>query len=135
MNRESLPPLLRGVGSTMILLATITAIVTARRDIQNTQVNRAARERAATEHPVATGLEALTGEIRDLKSELEERSATEEVLESSWVEMLGIVGTAFIACSFYAEAIVKMRAQPNNEDSKPKPSDNLAKPETGKALQ
>ena len=119
MNRDSLPPLLRGVGTTMFLAAAIFAIVLARRDITNTEAQReAAHRRTASEYQGAKGLDALTGQLQQLKSELESRSLAEEVFDSPWVEMLSIVGTAFLATSFYAEAILKMRPQPKNEAPK-----------------
>src|ERR1700741_5071517 len=106
MNRESLPPLLRGVGTTMFLVAAIVAIVLARRDIANTAAQReAAHQRTGNQYQGANGLGAIADQIQELQTELEARNLAEEVLESPWVEMMSIVGTAFLATSFYAEAI------------------------------
>jgi hypothetical protein len=99
----------------MFLVAAVVAIVLARRDIANTAAQRKAAHRiAASKYQGVTGLDALTGQVQELKSELESRSLAEEVFDSPWVEMLSIVGTAFLATSFYAEAIIKMRPQPNH---------------------
>jgi hypothetical protein len=107
----------------MFLVAAIVAIVLARRDIASTEAQREAAHRiAATKYQGATGLDALSGQFQQLKSELESRSLAEEVFDSPWVEMLSIVGTAFLATSFYAEAIIKMRPQPQNETPKRRPS-------------
>ena len=113
----------------MFLVAAIVAIVVARRDIANTEAQReAAHRRTATEYQGAKGLDALAGQIQGLKSELESRSLAEEVFDSPWVEMLSIVGTAFLATSFYAEAIIKMRPQPSNEGPKTQSSLPARKP-------
>jgi hypothetical protein len=102
MTLDSLPPLLRGIGTTVILATALVAIITARQTIEKQ------RRQAAQAAPIAAlqldpGLSNLTKEVAELRSEVEQQNVGEEVLESTGVEWLGLIGTAIIASSFYVE--------------------------------
>lgn len=89
---------------TVILLATVIAFVIARQDVRN---------RAAIRHPVSVAdktkasVDSLSEDIRQLRSEVEEETVVEEVLENPWFDWTGFAGTAIVISSFYMEWMVR----------------------------
>ena len=75
---ESLPPLLRGSGTTIILVATIVGAVQARLELKATSANKA-----------------------------QEESIVDDVVLNPWFEFLGMAGTGIVAVSFYADWLSK----------------------------
>jgi len=104
MTREALPPLLRGIGMTMILVATVVAFVIAREDSAR---EHAERQVSDVEHSATVDLQSLASEIRELRAEVEVDDVVEEVLDNPWFELLSLIGTGVFASSFYVEAYVR----------------------------
>ncbi len=96
MLHDSTPPLLRGLGTTVILCATILTFVVARDEMK--------ADDAATARPaVVAAVDA---------DEPDEETVIEEVLSNPWIEGLGYAGTALISASFYLEWLVRRRKRP-----------------------
>jgi hypothetical protein len=114
MNQNYLPPLLRGTGMTIVLLATIISVLVARKHVQTEENQRAAiHEQAETDAAAQPAekrnLAELKVEVDDLRSEIHEDSVAEEVIENPWFNWIGLAGTAIIASSFYTEAFLQRR--------------------------
>jgi hypothetical protein len=114
MNRNFLPPLLRGIGTTILLLATLFGVIAARQAVQADQIKQAAlhakAEAAAKAQPAETrALAELMAETQELRSELEEKSVVEEVINNRWFDWASLLGTAVIASSFYTESLLQRR--------------------------
>lgn len=105
MTREALPPLLRGIGTTLILIAALVAFSVTHRHAER-QKEDARASSGGPSRPVP-GIGELTREIADLRAEVEEDSAVQEALENPWFEWLGFLGTATIASSFFAESYMR----------------------------
>lgn len=104
---DSLPPLLRGLGTAMILLTSALVVVVERRTDDDasalaamTQVALKAEEAA---HHGETGTDALTTEVRLLRLQLQGNDLADDVFENPWFQWLGLLGTGLIAASFFAE--------------------------------
>jgi len=106
---DALPPLLRGIGTTLVLTATVVAFVIARHgaDVKMS----ASPPLAASNLPrdAQAELNSLTAEVRELRHEVEHENVVEEVLENRWFEWLGFTGTAIIASSFYSEFLIRRK--------------------------
>ncbi len=114
MNRNCLPPLLRGIGTTILLFATVFSVIAARRDLRTDRIKREAvyaRARADAEAQVvaARNLAGLEAAVEDLRSGMQEESVAGEVIENPWFDWGGLVGTAIIASSFYVESFQRRR--------------------------
>jgi hypothetical protein len=92
MLHDSTPPLLRGLGTTIILIATILSFIIARQEIKAGDLARLKPAAAA----VATG-------------QADDDSVIEEVLSNPWIEGLSYLGTGLIASSFYLEWFQRRR--------------------------
>jgi hypothetical protein len=115
---ESVGPLLRGIGLTIILIGTIAGAIQAkthakaRQALQNataSEANPKAPGSAAPPHDDA--LEALTQEVEDLRETVQDETIVDDVLTSPWFDILGIAGSAITATSFYVEWLSK-RSKP-----------------------
>jgi hypothetical protein len=107
MIHESLPPLLRGLGTTLILL-TSALVVTVERREDTDPTGHAAMARLALQAEEAThrgesGSDALATEVRLLRLQLQDSDLADEVFENPWFQWLGLLGTGLIAFSFFAE--------------------------------
>jgi len=110
---ESFPPLLRGVGLTVILLGTVLATIQARdKNKERANAEKPAHEagapavmggRASTNDAQAQSLERLTREVEELRETVEDETVVEEVLSNPWFDVLGIIGSGIMATSFYLE--------------------------------
>jgi lipopolysaccharide export LptBFGC system permease protein LptF len=85
MARDALPPLLRALGSTVLLAATITAFLIANKDDENRPSERQTVEIA---QPQAADLNSLLSEIHELREEVEQKDFAEEVLKNPSFEWL-----------------------------------------------
>lgn len=96
MKRIYLPPLLRGIGTTIVLVGTIIAFLQGNRNpAANPQTaNRQFAERMGTitNAPATSANEATNDE--------EDETVADEVLGNRYFEWLGFIGTAIIAGSF-----------------------------------
>lgn len=103
---DALPPLLRGLGTALILLTSALVVVVERNATDDAPA-------AATEAPFeaaadgAGGVDALTAEIRLLRLQMRDNDLADEVFENPWFQWLGLLGTALISASFFAEWRIK----------------------------
>lgn len=100
MLHDSIPPLLRGLGTTLILLATILSFVVARQEIKAGDLARL--------RPAAVAPAAPAG-----ANQPDDDSVFEEVLSNPWIEGLSYLGTGLIASSFYLEWFLRRRKKPD----------------------
>jgi len=108
MISDSLPPLLRGLGTTLILLTSALVVTVERRtgsmeateQAALTQLSIKAEELARAD---TTGIDALTAEVRRLRLQLQDNDLADDVFENPWFQWLGLLGTGLIAASFFAE--------------------------------
>jgi hypothetical protein len=111
---EALPPLLRGLGTTVILVATVVSLATARGQQRPPTSLRLPLARPAAAPPAQGGHTApsdldLAREIAALRQEVADDSVLEEVFENPWFELCGIVGTTVITSSFFLEWSIRRR--------------------------
>jgi hypothetical protein len=112
MNRAYLPPLLRGIGTTIVLVTTLISICVARQDVRANQLKREmlhAKAKAGT--PTGTGKNDadLSAEDDDLRVGTVEESVAEEVIGNPWFDWIVGLGSAVIASSFFVESYVRSR--------------------------
>lgn len=106
MISDSLPPLLRGLGTTLILLTSALVVTVERTGTQAAgqaawaQLAVKAEELARRD---ATGVDALAAEVRRLRLQLQENDLADEVFENPWFQWFGLLGTGLIAASFFVE--------------------------------
>lgn len=104
---DSLPPLLRGLGTALILL-TSALVVGVERRTNDDAVALAAMTQLAVKaeeavHHGTTGTDALATEVRLLRLQLQGNDLADDVFENPWFQWLGLLGTALISASFFAE--------------------------------
>lgn len=118
MIQDSTPPLCRGIGTLLILLATILSFYVVRSDTPppgGPALHRPAHSKPNPPKPTAAApateaqIARLTSEIAELRTELEDESAAEEVLSNPWIEWLSYLGTTCIASSFFMEWHVRRK--------------------------
>jgi hypothetical protein len=105
-SRDYLPPLLRGIGTTLILIGTVVAFVSARRDIEH---HRAKRQSFAPipAYSSQPTLDLVAKELQDLRAETLNENLAEEIVENRWFEWLGVFGAGVASASFYVEALMR----------------------------
>jgi hypothetical protein len=114
---ESLAPLLRGIGLTLVLFGTVLAAEQTR---EHNRANAAAHAAAAVSGSKSGGigstntlqdqsLNRLTQEIEDLRDTVHEETTVGEVLVNPWFGSLGTLGSAITAASFYVEWMCKRK--------------------------
>lgn len=104
---ESLPPLLRGLGTALILVTSALVVVVERRP-DDDAASRAAVTQLAVKaeearHRGETGADAIATEVRLLRLQLQDNDLADDVFENPWFQWLGLLGTALISASFFAE--------------------------------
>jgi hypothetical protein len=92
--KDSFPPLLRGIGTVVILMAAVIAFCIARRHDQAPRT-------------LVSPNQSTTGNSRGNSPATSQVGVVEVVLENDWVEWLGFTGTAIFAASFFVEAYVR----------------------------
>ena len=104
---EPLPPLLRGVGTLLILLTSALVVTVERRDnAERAEQAHLARISLKAERSLQQGradTDALAIELRLLRLQLQDNDLADEVFENPWFQWLGLLGTGLIAASFFAE--------------------------------
>jgi len=97
MPSPSLPPLLRGLGTSLILLSAALTVSYERQDLQgDAQVALAAMAPAERE--------ALLEQLQRLHLHVEQDALADEVFENPWFQWLSLLGTGLIAGSFFVES-------------------------------
>ena len=105
-NRDFLPPLLRGIGTTLILIGTVVAFMSARRDIEHHRTKRQSLAPAPAYYPQPT-LDLVAKELQELRAETQNENLAEEIVENRWFEWLGLFGAGVASASFYVEALMR----------------------------
>ena len=104
---EPLPPLLRGLGTLLILLTSALVVTVERRDnAERAEQAHLARIALKAERSLQQGradTDALAIELRLLRLQLQDNDLADEVFENPWFQWLGLLGTGLIAASFFAE--------------------------------
>ncbi|TNY25132.1 hypothetical protein BV497_15500 [Fulvimonas soli] len=110
--RDWMPPLLRCIGTMLILVASVYAVGIE----QHEQAQRAQQIAAIRSALDPAGLGAgprdrqadLAQEVRLLRLQIAQGSdLTDEVFKNPWFQWLGLIGTLLIAGSFLVEAVQK----------------------------
>lgn len=99
---ESTPPLLRGIGTLVVLAAAVVSFAIAR--LNDPKQSGKPSSPVALATPGQTGrIDNLSEQMEDLREEMNEATVVDDVLENVWFECLGFSGTALIATSFLVE--------------------------------
>jgi hypothetical protein len=104
--KNSFPPLLRGIGTVVLLTAAVIAFCIARQHDQSQQT-RPSSNQSASGNKSGDSVAALVSEMQDLRAEVAQESVAEDVLENAWFDWLGFAGTAIVATSFFVEAYLR----------------------------
>jgi hypothetical protein len=106
MARASIPPLLRGIGTTIVLCAGIVSFIIAHTDIND---KRASQQYEVSVRMIAAEpqLNRLATEVDEMRHEIQENGIIDDVFKNPWFEILGFLGTAVIASSFYSEWMIR----------------------------
>lgn len=99
---ESTPPLLRGIGTLVVLAAAVVSFVIARLNDPKPSAKPSSPVALATAGQ-AGRIDTLADQMEDLREEMNEATVVDDVLENVWFECLGFSGTALIATSFLVE--------------------------------
>jgi hypothetical protein len=118
VKHDYLPPLLRGIGTTLILIGTVVAFVSVRRDVEQHTSNRRASALTSTLRgsPQPT-LDLLATDLQQVRSEMREESVAEEVFENRWFESLGLLGAGIASATFYIESLMRRSKSPSSKAS------------------
>lgn len=104
---DSLPPLLRGLGTLLILLTSALVVTVERREnaarVDQAHIARVALKAEESRHPGRADTNALTQEVKLLRLQLQDNDLADDVFENPWFQWLGLLGTGLIAASFFAE--------------------------------
>lgn len=104
---DSLPPLLRGLGTLLILLTSALVVTVERREnaahVEHAHIARVALKAEESRPPGRADTDALTREVRLLRLQLQDNDLADDVFENPWFQWLGLLGTGLIAASFFAE--------------------------------
>ena len=106
--KKSIPPLLRGIGTLLILTAAVIAFCIARQHDRTLDAGPA-RDQSIAGNAGGDNVAALASEVRELRAEVEQDDAVEKVLENRWFDWISFAGTAVIAASFFTEAYIQRR--------------------------
>ncbi len=107
---ESFAPLLRGIGSAIILLTAIIGAYEAKSSLSAIRPAPLVAIQKSNDSSAATRdgtVEALTKEVADLKEAVEEENVVDEVLRNPWIEALGTIGSTTVVASFFADWLNK----------------------------
>lgn len=104
---DSLPPLLRGLGTLLILLTSALVVTVERREnaarVEQAHIARVALKAEESLPPGRADTDALTQEVKLLRLQLQGNDLADDVFENPWFQWLGLLGTGLIAASFFAE--------------------------------
>jgi hypothetical protein len=119
---ESVGPLLRGIGLSIVLIGTVAGAIQAKTRAE-TRLAHAPVPKTSPNTTAVPGsivlpqddrLQTLTQEVAYLRETMQEETAVDDVLTSPWFETLGFLGSCLTASSFYAEWLSK-RSKPFTE--------------------
>jgi hypothetical protein len=104
--KDSLPPLLRGIGTLVMLTAAVIAFCIARQHNQSRRTLFPATA-LATGKRSGDSLTTSVSETHEVPAGFAQDDVLEDVLENVWFECLGFAGTAVFAASFFVEAYAR----------------------------
>jgi len=111
LDEEFLPPLLRGLGFSLILSTSIVVGIAEHREQAEKQARaQDVRARVEVQRSKALAdkhLDPLVREMRLLRLQVEADDWADKVFENFWFQLLGGLGTGCIAMSFFLEALAK----------------------------
>lgn len=118
--RDHVPPLLRGLGFLLILVASAVAGTMEHRSALDTRA-RLARLRAHADAVAQTAAEngpdeSVALELRLLRLQLREHDFSDRVLENRAFQVLGSIGSLLVALSFLVEARAKWPRRPRAQE-------------------
>lgn len=96
MPSPSLPPLLRGLGTSLLLISAALTVGYERAQMQ-------AAETAPLAHISPVERAALIAQLHRLHVRLDDNDLADEVFENPWFQLLSLLGTGLIAGSFFVE--------------------------------
>ena len=104
--KSSFPPLLRGIGSVIILVAAVIAFCIADQHDQPQRARPIANQTIAGQGSTDSAA-VLASEVHELRAMVEQESAFEDVMTNVWFEWISFAGAAVVAASFFAEAYIR----------------------------
>lgn len=114
--QDHVPPLLRGIGFLLILLASLAAGAMERRAEAEAKARmahaKAQVDAMAAAPPESRPADSIATEIRLLRLQLQQEDFADKILENPWFQFLGALGTALIALSFFYESRAKWPRRP-----------------------
>ncbi|AND67880.1 hypothetical protein ATSB10_04260 [Dyella thiooxydans] len=119
-SRDHVPPLLRGLGFLLILVASAVAGTMEHRSALDARA-RLARLRAHADAVAQTAAEngpdeSVALELRLLRLQLREHDFSDRVLENRAFQVLGSIGSLLVALSFLVEAQAKWPRRPRAQE-------------------
>jgi hypothetical protein len=115
VNRDYLPPLLRGIGTSVILIGSVVALVAARRDVDRYRSRgQAVPLASAFGDGSQLTLALVAKELQELRAEALNDNIVEQVIESRWFEWLGLIGVGVVSGSFYIESLIGRAKSPSD---------------------
>lgn len=106
---EHLPPLLRGIGFGLVLLASVLAgtVEHRRAEVARAKYAQLHAQAAAVDVAAGSGAEAIARELRLLRLQLADDDLLDNVIGNRWFQVLGALGSALVAASFLLEAGIR----------------------------
>ena len=122
VDREALPPLLRGLGTLLILLASALALYMERpgEGPRAAAITQATRSTASPGTAAGQGGIAAPSRERSPPQAVDDHELADRVLENPAFQLLGLLGTLVIAASFFVESWQKRR---HPDAARPEPAE------------
>lgn len=116
--QDHVPPLLRGIGFLLVLLASLAVGVMEHRADAEAKARmahaKAQVDAMAAASPESGQADSIATEIRLLRLQLQQEDFADKVFENPWFQFLGAIGTALVALSFLYEARAKWPRRPGS---------------------
>jgi hypothetical protein len=108
MPSPSLPPLLRGLGTSLLLISATLTVWYERQDLHGDA-------QAALAQMPPSERQTLLQQLQRLNLHVEQDALADEVFENPWFQWLSLLGTGLIAGSFFVES--RLRRQEHRRAS------------------
>ena len=106
MTSEALAPLLRGVGSSLLLAGALIGYVVAHQNAHGARPHGQSQDGAGLS---GKGSSEVTVGSQSGPGGMSDESVAEQVVENPWFELLGFVGAAAVSSSFYVEYLARRK--------------------------
>ncbi len=114
--RDHVPPLLRGLGFSLVLLTSLVVGVTEyRQEVKIRERVALLREQVREDAAVTDSRnppDTIARELRLLRVQLQEQDLAERVFENRWFQLLSILASTLIASSFFYETWLRWPRRP-----------------------